>query len=122
MGLRLFIVLLGLFMASLLAPAGEVDVVKVKIRKTSPAVFSFDVTLRHADTGWKHYANKWLVVSPDGKVLGTRTLFHPHVGEQPFTRSLSGVRIPATLKTVTVKAFDKQHGDGGAVIVVRVPH
>jgi hypothetical protein len=122
MRLRLFTVLLCLFLAPLLAAAGEVDVTKVKVRKTAPNVFSFDVTLRHADTGWKHYANKWQVVSPDGKVLGTRTLLHPHVDEQPFTRSLSGVRIPATLKTVTVKAFDTKHADGGAVMAVRVPH
>lgn len=46
------------------------------------------VTLAHPDTGWDHYADGWEVVSADGATLGTRVLAHPHVDEQPFTRSL----------------------------------
>jgi hypothetical protein len=48
----------------------------------------FDVTLSHPDTGWDHYADGWRVEDQDGNVLGTRVLGHPHVTEQPFTRSL----------------------------------
>lgn len=102
--------------------AGEADVIAVKVKKTGPGVFSFDVTVRHGDTGWKHYANKWDVATTDGRVLGTRTLFHPHETEQPFTRSLSGVRIAKDITTVEVRAYDKVHGDGGATKIVRVPH
>lgn len=47
-----------------------------------------EVTLAHPDTGWAHYADGWEVVSGDGATLGTRVLAHPHVDEQPFTRSL----------------------------------
>ena len=65
---------------------------------------------------------KWDVVAPDGKVLGTRTLYHPHVDEQPFTRSLSGVKIPKAVEQVTIRAFDSEHGGGGAVMTVAVPH
>ncbi|MEL0114373.1 MAG: hypothetical protein VW835_21805, partial [Rickettsiales bacterium] len=61
----------------------------------------------------KHYANKWDVVAPDGTVLGTRTLYHPHVEEQPFTRSLYGVRIPDGVTSVIVRAHDLEHGYGG---------
>ena len=43
------------------------------------------VTVQHADTGWDHYADAWEVLAPDGTVLGTRTLLHPHTDEQPFT-------------------------------------
>ena len=53
------------------------------------------------------------MVPPDGTVLGTRVLLHPNVAEQPFTRSLSGVEIPAALDHVTVRAGDKVHGYGG---------
>jgi len=49
----------------------------------------FDVTLSHADTGWEDYADGWRVELEDGTVLGTRVLGHPHVNEQPFTRSAS---------------------------------
>ena len=47
------------------------------------------VTLKHDDSGWEHYADLWQVVSESGQVLGTRTLLHPHVEEQPFTRDLT---------------------------------
>ncbi len=104
------------------ASAGEADVLKVEARKDGGGTYSFDVTVKHADTGWKHYANKWDVVSSDGKtVLGTRTLFHPHEDEQPFTRSLSGVRIPAGVDAVLVRAHDSVHGTGGKTVRVKVP-
>ncbi|MBF9035429.1 hypothetical protein HKCCE2091_14375 [Rhodobacterales bacterium HKCCE2091] len=47
------------------------------------------VTLRHADTGWDHYADAWEVLDAEGNSLGLRELAHPHVDEQPFTRSLA---------------------------------
>jgi hypothetical protein len=103
------------------ACAGEADVLEVKIAKEGGGTYRFDVTVRHDDEGWKHYANKWEVVAPDGKVLGTRTLLHPHESEQPFTRSLGGVRIPEGIDRVTVRAHDSVHGAGGAEKEVTVP-
>ena len=101
--------------------AGEADVVDVRAYKTSSGTYSFYVTVQHADTGWDHYADKWEILGPDGKVLGTRVLMHPHVNEQPFTRSLSGVQIPQGVKTVTVRAHDKVHGWGGKTMSVDLP-
>ncbi len=72
--------------------------------------WTVSVTLRHADTGWDHYADGWRVVTAEGKVLGHRTLYHPHENEQPFTRSLSGIIIPVEVNTVFVEAHDKVHG------------
>lgn len=63
----------------------------------------FDVTILHPDTGWDHYADGWEVLAPDGSRLGFRELYHPHVEEQPFTRSLSGVVIPDGISEVTVR-------------------
>lgn len=101
--------------------AGEADVVAVKVRSDGAGSYSFDVTVRHADTGWDHYANAWEVVAPDGKtVLGTRTLLHPHETEQPFTRSLSGVKIPDEFGEVIVRARDSVHGHGGAEMRVKI--
>ncbi len=122
MGLRLLLAAVWVAVAPLVALAGEADVIDVKVRKTGAQTFSFDVTVRHGDTGWKHYANKWDVVAPDGKVLGTRVLYHPHEDEQPFTRSLSGVRIPPDVTSVTVRAYDKVHDTGGVTKTVAVPH
>ncbi|NJN45833.1 MAG: hypothetical protein HC808_04395 [Candidatus Competibacteraceae bacterium] len=98
--------------------AGEADVVDVKATATGDATYRFDVTVRHADEGWDHYADRWDVVAPDGKVLGTRVLYHPHVDEQPFTRSLDAVRIPLTVNQVTIRAHDLVHGYGGTEMTV----
>ena len=101
--------------------AGEADVVDVSVKQSAKNTYSFSVTVRHADEGWDHYANKWDVVAPDGTVLGTRVLYHPHVDEQPFTRSLSGVNIPDTVDTVTVRAHDSVHEYGGETKKVKLP-
>ena len=64
----------------------------------------FDVTLLHADTGWDDYADGWEILSLDGTSLGFRKLHHPHVNEQPFTRSLGGVTLPDGTSQVLVRA------------------
>ena len=79
---------------------------------------SFVVTVRHDDEGWGHYANGWEVLAPDGTVLATRVLRHPHVREQPFTRELRGVAVPAGLASVRIRARDSVHGFGGREAVV----
>jgi len=110
-------ILVAAVLASTPALAGPADVLKVEARPGGSG-WSFDVTVEHADTGWEHYADAWRVVGPDGTVYGTRTLLHPHVGEQPFTRSLSGVAIPEGVASVTVEAHDLVHGWGGTTVEV----
>lgn len=82
----------------------EIPVVKAATAQKSGATWSFSVTLSHPDTGWDHYADGWEVLDADGKVLGFRKLAHPHVTEQPFTRSLSGVFIPDGTASVFIRA------------------
>lgn len=101
--------------------AGEADDEAVRIAKERGGSYRFDVTVRHADTGWKHYADRWDVVAAGGRVLGHRVLVHPHENEQPFTRSLFGVSIPAGIVRVTVRAHDTVHGLGGKEAVVKMP-
>ena len=93
--------------------AGEADVVQVKAEGSRGGNWSFSVTVRHEDEGWDHYADRWEVLGPEGDVLGVRVLLHPHVEEQPFTRDLSGVRIPAGVSKVKIRARDSVHGYGG---------
>ena len=80
----------------------------------------FDVTIRSADTGWDYYCDRFEIVGPQGKVLGTRILAHPHETEQPFTRSLSRVAIPAGVSEVTVRAAMKPDGAGGEMVTVQL--
>ena len=111
---------LFLFSLTVSALAGEADVVDAKATKGTDGTWRFDVTVRHADTGWDHYANKWEVVGPDGTVLATRVLAHPHVDEQPFTRSKFGVSIPKGVTSVTLRAGDSVHELGGAEIALEL--
>jgi len=117
----IILALTGILLMGGAAYAGEADVVDVKIRMSGENTFHLDVTVRHADEGWKHYADKWDVVAPDGAVLGTRILYHPHVDEQPFTRSLSGVKISDSIMEVTVRAHDSVHKYGGKTVTVAIP-
>lgn len=102
------------------ALAGEADVVGVEFEKSGDQTYRFNVTVRHDDQGWGHYADRWEIISADGKVLGKRVLAHPHTNEQPFTRSLSGVRIPSGTKNVTVRAHDSVHALGGNSMVIEL--
>lgn len=102
--------------------AGTADVTKANVTCQCNSTCQFTVTLRHADKGWDHYADRWEVLSLQGEVLGTRILYHPHVNEQPFTRSLGGVRIPPSTKQVRIRARDSVHGYGGKEIIVDLPH
>ena len=97
------------------------DVDDVVITAESGGTYRFDVTVRSTETGWDKYADAWEVRAPDGAVLGTRVLAHPHVDEQPFTRSLTGVAIPEGVTIVEVAARDLVEGFCGAALQVPVP-
>jgi hypothetical protein len=83
-----------------------------------PGGWRFDVTLRHADTGWDDYADGWRVELPDGTVLATRELLHPHVEEQPFTRALLGVSVPAFTVEIVVRARTNVDGWGDTTVAL----
>ncbi len=102
------------------AIAGEPSVLNVRVVAVAGGSYRFDVTVRHDDTGWDHYADRWEVLDASGTVLATRVLLHPHEAEQPFTRSLSGVRLPDGLSRVIVRAHDKVHGNGPITYTVNL--
>lgn len=99
---------------------GCADVVGVTTTATDAGDYRFDVMVSSPDTGWDKYADGWEVRSPSGTVLGFRELTHPHVDEQPFTRSLSGVEIPDDVEFVTVAARDSVEGFCGEEMTVAV--
>lgn len=80
-----------------------------------------DVTLSHPDSGWDHYADGWRVLDMQGRELGTRVLYHPHVDEQPFTRSLSGIVIPAGTRMVQIQARCNVDGWAGTTYKLSLP-
>ena len=125
---RILVVLLAGLAVHIAWAAGDADVLDVEAHSTTPGVWSFRVTVQHPDTGWEDYADGWDVVLPDGTVVKpnageafTRTLWHPHVNEQPFTRSQGGIRIPLDVKQVSVRAHDKRDGFGGTEKTISLP-
>jgi hypothetical protein len=101
------------------------DVEHVRAVQTGADTWTFYVTVAHPDAGWEDYADGWDVVLPDGTVIKpnpddpfTRLLLHPHENEQPFTRSQSGIVIPADVTEVRVRAHDLVDGWGGREVVV----
>jgi hypothetical protein len=100
------VLLLGIPLTPL---ADEVQIEHTVFKKQGDT-WTVETTLRHGDTGWEHYADAWRVVDEAGKELGQRELLHPHQNEQPFTRSLSGMTIPAEIRVVYVEARDNVHG------------
>lgn len=105
--------------------AADADVLFVRAVQDDAGTWTFHVTLAHPDKGWDDYADGWNVVTPEEKILKadpddafTRELLHPHVQEQPFTRSQSGLTIPEGVNMITVRAHDGLHGFGGQEVVL----
>ncbi len=101
--------------------AGEADVVAAKVRRAAEGSYDFDVTVKSNDRGWDYFADAFEVITPAGKVLGTRILLHPHETEQPFTRELYGVKIPQGVERVVIRARHKPKGYDGKTLTVELP-
>ncbi|MFQ5766330.1 MAG: hypothetical protein ACE5GT_15525 [Rhodospirillales bacterium] len=103
------------------AGAGKASVLDVVVIANPNGTYTFQVTVAHKDEGWKHYADKFEILGPDGKAIATRVLYHPHVNEQPFTRSLANVNVPLGVTHVTVRAWDTVHKAGTRTFRAKLP-
>jgi hypothetical protein len=101
--------------------ANQAQIANAVASQSSDGSYRFDVTVRHDDEGWQHYADSWQVLTVDGRVLGERILLHPHVDEQPFTRSLSGLSIPPEIHLVRIRVHDTLHGYSSETVEVSLP-
>jgi hypothetical protein len=97
------------------------DVVGVKVQARGGDAFDFDVTMTSPYDRAERYADAFRIVGPDGKEYGVRVLLHDHKDEQPFTRELTGVRVPAGVRQVTVQGRDQRSGYGGGTMTVALP-
>ena len=102
------VILCGLVLSATVF-ANEVEIVKVELEPSANR-WTFHVTLSHEDTGWDHFADGWRIVDSKGNELGYRKLWHPHVEEQPFTRTLANVLVPEGTNIIFIEAHDKVHG------------
>jgi hypothetical protein len=115
----------ALVMAALPAQAAaeqkHPDVVAAKVTPRGGNRFDFDVTISSPYDTAQRYADGFRVVGPKSEIYGERKLLHDHAGEQPFTRDLYGVTIPAGVRAVIVEARDQNYGYGGRRLEVSLP-
>ena len=100
---------LALVSSAQIAAADNAVIENVRASQAN-GLWTFDVTISHADEGWNHFADAWRILDGSGNQIAIRELIHPHVDAQPLTRSLSGVAIPDGLTEVGVQARDTVSG------------
>jgi hypothetical protein len=103
------------------------DVLYVSARQDIDQTWTFSVTVYHPDLGWDDYADGWDIILPNGNVVKpdpeasfTRTLLHPHIDEQPVTRSQSEIVLPPDVQWVLVRSHDLVDGFGGREVKVNL--
>lgn len=96
------------------------DVIAATATTTREGGWLFSATVSSPYDSPERYADAWRVLAPDGTELGVRELAHDHASEQPFTRTLSGVVVPAGVDVVTVEGRDQVNGWGGATVEVEL--
>jgi hypothetical protein len=99
--------------------AGEADVIDAKVEHSGGDFYRFIVTVQHDDEGWEHFAKAWEVLDVNGNILGARVLLHPHVNEQPFTRTQT-ISLPENINQVTIRAYDLVHEFGGKELTLDI--
>ena len=104
-----------------LAYAGEASVLDATVIANAKGTYAVSATIFHKDDGWTHYADKFDIMTPTGKVIATRVLYHPHVNEQPFTRSVANVQVPVGETEIIIRAHDSKHGDGERTFKLKLP-
>ena len=97
------------------------DVVALDPTTLSTTSTSVAVTLSSPYDTPARYADAIRVRSTDSTAIyGTVKLGHDHATEQPFTRTLTGLHIPAGVTTVIVEGHDQVNGWGGRTLTVQV--
>jgi len=96
------------------------DIVGVEVSRSGSG-YTFAVTVSSPYDTAQRYADAFRVRAQDGTLYGVNELSHDHAGEQPFTRSLSGVEIPAGVTSVVVEGRDQANGWGGGTQTVELP-
>ncbi len=97
------------------------DVIEAQLTPSGDGTYDVAATVSSPYDTPERYADAWRVLAPDGTVLGVRELAHDHQNEQPFTRQLAGVTIPAGVEQVTIEGRDQVSGWGGGTVTIPVP-
>lgn len=121
-GFRAEVVALLMTFASPLAIAGAADVIGANARRGSDGTLTFEVTMRCDDRSASYFCDRFEILAPDGRIVGVRRLLHDHADEQPFTRDLPGVKLPAGFaQGVLIRGHHNVRGYDGASLMLKLP-
>lgn len=101
--------------------ASEADVLDVEVIDKGDNRYTFNVTIRHEDTGWDHYADRWEILNLQEEIIAVRSLRHPHMKQESFTRSLPFVPVHQDTKEIKVRAHCSVDGFTGKQVVIKLP-
>jgi len=128
--MRLLTMLLATFLA-MATPAlqaatekkksGPANVVGAAVTRNLDGSFDIRVTVRSADKGPEYYCDRIEFLDPDGKVVHTHRVSRPHLNEQPFSETLNGLKLPAELEQITVRARMRPDNAFGKDRIVKLP-
>ncbi|WP_053058119.1 hypothetical protein [Rubrobacter aplysinae] len=96
------------------------DILEAELRGGGGDEYTLSVTVSSPYDSPERYADGWRVLDQEGEVLGKRELMHDHAGEQPFTRTQSGLRIPEGVERITVEGRDLENDYGGETVTIPV--
>ena len=99
--------------------AGEADVLAAEVEPVGGEFYRFNVTVQHNDESWEHYVTRWEIMDAERNILAVRALRHPHIKEQPFTRSVTAI-IPEETDNVIIRAYDSIHEFGGKELTLKL--
>ena len=94
------------------------DVIAAEANRQSDGSWTISVTMSSPYDSAARYADAWRILGPGADVFGIRELAHDHAAEQPFTRSLGGVRLDDDVTQVIVEGRDQINGWGGSSFVL----
>lgn len=103
------------------ALAGPASVLEATVEAEPGGTYAFTATINHDDKGWTDYADKYDILTPDGKVIATRPIYSPHVGKMPVVRSLAHVDVPLGVDSVIIRAHSSADGPGRRTVTLKLP-
>lgn len=101
--------------------ASEASVLDATVEAEPGGTYAFTATVNHADQGWTHYVDRFVVLTPEGKVIATRMIYEPHVDKMPVVRSIAHVDVPIGVTQVIIQAHCSVDGPGRRTVTLKLP-
>ena len=101
--------------------ASEASVLDATVEAEPGGTYAFTATVNHDDKGWTDYADRFDILTPEGKVIASRTIYSPHVGKMPVVRSIAHIDVPIGITQVIIQAHSSADGPGTRTVILKLP-